>query len=195
VLNYFTDETALTSGIAVDREGFPYVTGVSANPRPVDTLDDVFVRKFNRAGTEVIYTLFFGGEEFELSGAIAVDAEGAAYVTGSTSSTEFPVTAGAIQTELNWTPEDPDDIPSTSDAFVAKVNPAGNDLVCTAPISGEAPSSIRSRGAGFPSGRAATLMCAARRKARTFPLPKALSSRPGIRTKKTASTVKVLSPA
>jgi hypothetical protein len=131
VLRYFTDETALTTGIAVDGEGFLYVTGTAGNPDGFDTMDDVFVRKFNPTGTELVYTFYFGGEDFDQSGGITIDASGAAYVTGYTWSTQFPVSADAYQRELAWTPdpESPDDRPATTDAFCAKVSPDGSALV------------------------------------------------------------------
>jgi hypothetical protein len=50
---------------------------------------------------------------------IAVDASGAAYVTGSTTSAEFPTTPDAFDTRFN----------GSSDAFVTKLNAAGSGLL------------------------------------------------------------------
>ena len=50
---------------------------------------------------------------------IAVDGAGSAYVTGDTSSTDFPTTPGAFDTSYNG---------GDGDAFVAKLNPAGSGL-------------------------------------------------------------------
>src|SRR6185369_15949658 len=102
--------------------------------------EDVFIRKFTPDGTALVYTFFFGGEDFEQAGGIAVDGAGAAYVTGSSSSKDFPSTPGAFQPNLAWTPEDPtdpDERPMTDDAFVAKVNPAGNALVYATYLGGQ----------------------------------------------------------
>ena len=54
----------------------------------------------------------FGGSSFEQGTAIAVDANGNAYVTGYTYSTNFPTTAGAFQPAID----------GNSDAFVTKLN-------------------------------------------------------------------------
>jgi hypothetical protein len=53
---------------------------------------------------------------------VAVDADGIAYLAGTTNSTNFPVTAGAFQASYH----------SVQAAFAAKVNAAGNSLIyCT----------------------------------------------------------------
>src|SRR5207245_5596869 len=51
----------------------------------------------------------------------AVDSAGNAYVTGYTTSSNFPTTAGAAQPTFGGG--------NNYDAFVAKVNPAGTDLL------------------------------------------------------------------
>ncbi len=71
------------------------------------------------------YASYLGGNKSDFGTAIAVDAEGSAYVTGYTISTTFPVTAGALKTAL---------LPIAStvygfDAFVTKINPAGTEFV------------------------------------------------------------------
>jgi Beta-propeller repeat len=68
-----------------------------------------------------VYAGFLGGAGTEFAGGIAVDAQGSAYVTGRTSSDEttFPEEAGFDMTYAG----------GGADAFVAKVSPAGDDLV------------------------------------------------------------------
>lgn len=68
----------------------------------------------------ILYAGFLGGSSDDFAGAIAVDANGAAYVTGYTYSNEatFPETAGAFQPNA----------PGAPDAFVAKVRPSGKSL-------------------------------------------------------------------
>jgi len=63
------------------------------------------VAKLNGAGSALVYSTYLGGSGNLYSGyggdngnAIAVDSSGNAYVTGGTGSTDFPVTAGAFQT-------------------------------------------------------------------------------------------------
>ena len=54
---------------------------------------DVFVSKLNAAGTALIYSTYLGGTNSEGASGIAVDSSGNAYVTGMTSSTDFPTHA------------------------------------------------------------------------------------------------------
>ena len=70
----------------------------------------------------LVYSTFLGGSSLpnEGAGSVAVDRNGSAYVTGCTYSFDFPVTFGAYDTLYHvgyW------------DAFVSKLNPAGDGLV------------------------------------------------------------------
>ena len=46
----------------------------------------------------LVYSTYLGGSGDDVGQGIAVDGAGSAYVTGDTSSTDFPTTAGAAQT-------------------------------------------------------------------------------------------------
>ena len=116
-------------GIAVDGAGSAYVTGYTLSgdfpttPGAFDTSyngvsSDAFAVKLNPAGSGLAYATFLGGSSGEWGYAIAVDGVGSAYVTGYTVSTNFPATAGAFDTSLNY-----------RDAFAVKLNPAGSGLV------------------------------------------------------------------
>src|ERR1700756_351321 len=70
--------------------------------------------------------------------AMAVDAAGNTYLTGSTTSSTFPATAGALQTQFSG--GNCEVLPSfhggqlmipCTDAFVIKLDPAGNVLFAT----------------------------------------------------------------
>lgn len=129
-------------GVAVDKNGCIYIAGNTTNPKfPVtpgafqttfkgpseDHHGDAFVMKLSPAGDKVIYSTFIGGTGHDICGKIAVDTDGNAYVLGSTSSKDFPVTPGAFQTTYNG-----GDDTGRGDLFVAKLNPAGSKLVyCT----------------------------------------------------------------
>jgi hypothetical protein len=63
------------------------------------------------------YSTYLGGSGQDYANAIAVDSQGNAYVTGETTSTSFPTTAGVIRGSKNT--------PGQSDAFVTKLNPNG----------------------------------------------------------------------
>src|SRR5206468_59270 len=53
---------------------------------------DAFVTKFAPAGNSLVYSTYLGGTGRDSGSGIAVDASGAAYVTGTTDSTNFPTT-------------------------------------------------------------------------------------------------------
>jgi len=128
------------SAIAVNASGNAYVTGGATSTTfptaaPLQAASggnqDAFVTKLNPSGNGLVYSTYLGGSggmagSSETGNAIAVDASGAAYVAGATSSTNFPVTAGALQsTNLGG-----------GDAFVSKLNPAGSALVYSTYLGG-----------------------------------------------------------
>ena len=62
---------------------------------------DAFVAELNPAGAgtgDLLYSTYLGGSASETPWGIAVDSSSAIYVTGGTTSTNFPVTSGAYQT-------------------------------------------------------------------------------------------------
>jgi hypothetical protein len=119
-------------GIAVDRDGNAYVTGHTwssdfpttagafSTTRPGSV--SAFVTKVNPTGTAVVYSTYLGDGA---GGAIAVDADGNAYVTG-TAHPNFPTTSGAFQPGIH----------GFSDAFVLKLNSAGSALIYSTYLGG-----------------------------------------------------------
>jgi len=114
-------------GIAVDADGNALVTGFTASPgwatpgahsANLNGGDDAFVAKLDSSGGNLLYATYLGGSEFDRGVGIAVDALGAAYVSGSTQSSNW-ATSGAYDTSYN----------GGFDAFVAKLNTDGTDLV------------------------------------------------------------------
>ncbi len=85
----------------------------------------------------LIYSTYLGGSGFDQGYAIVVDSLGNSYVTGQTAAIDFPTTAGAFQTEYGG-----------GDAFVAKLNPAGNALVYSTYIAGASGNGIAVDSAG-----------------------------------------------
>ncbi len=129
-------------GIAADSSGNAYVAGgtTSTNFPVADAIQstngggqDAFLTKLNSAGSQFLYSTYLGGNGGgsgapEEANAVAVDSSGNAYIAGTTNSTNFPVTAGAFQTQFT----------AVQDAFVAKVNPSGNGLAFSSLLGGSA---------------------------------------------------------
>jgi hypothetical protein len=101
--------------IALDSGGNAYVTGTTGvtNETP-----HVFLFKVDPTGTNLVYGAVIGGSGGELPGQAVVDATGSAYVIGTTKSSDFPV-KNPLQQRLG----------GPSDAFIAKLNPAGNGVI------------------------------------------------------------------
>lgn len=99
------------------------------------TFGDGFVAKLNSTGSALLYSTYFGGAGDDCVSAIAVDAAGNAYFTGSTSTENWATTTGAFQpayggyTELGFAEADPYVEQLIGDAFVAKLNASGTALV------------------------------------------------------------------
>lgn len=115
-------EQAIGGGIAVDGSGDAFVVGLTGSAdfphsnAPQSTLAgnvDGFLTELNPAGSGIIYSTFIGGAAGDGASAVAIDANGNAYVTGYTFSSNLPVTAGALDTALR----------GPTDAWVAKVPP------------------------------------------------------------------------
>jgi hypothetical protein len=122
--------------IVIDPAGNAYVTGLTEGNFPVtpgafQTIfagsNDAFVTKLNSTGTALVYSTLLGGSEGDIASALAIDASGNAYVTGSSSSTNFPVTPGAFQSEKA----------AGLDAFVTELSASGSALVYSTYLGGD----------------------------------------------------------
>jgi photosystem II stability/assembly factor-like uncharacterized protein len=113
VLSYSTyfGPSANSMAIAVDASGSAYLTGsatsgifptTAGSLKPTSTQDvpDAFVTKLNPAGTALVYSTFLGGSGQDQGNSIAVDSSGNAYITGDTTSVNFP-TVNAIRSSTS----------------------------------------------------------------------------------------------
>ena len=150
-------------GIAVDPEDFIYVTGYTYSkdfpttnalvvkplysPRTMTYTslqgsNDVFVTKFLPAGAGLVYSTYLGGTNFDVGQGITADADGNAYITGYTASTNFPVTTvlaplfGQLNDTTNAFRRYSGSKQPAYDAFVAKIGPEGGDLLYCAYLGG-----------------------------------------------------------
>jgi uncharacterized protein (TIGR03437 family) len=134
-------------GIAVDGSGNAYVVGISNSvDLPVlsayqssmrgETANfvsgDAFIAKFNPSGA-LVYLTYLGGSKDDGATAVAVDSAGDAYVTGFTTSTDFP-TLNAYQPSFGGLGGN--GVARFGDAFIAKLNPKGTGLIYSTYLGG-----------------------------------------------------------
>jgi uncharacterized protein (TIGR03437 family) len=123
------------SSIAVDSQGSAYVGGWTtstdfptqgAYQSTLKGSEAVFVTKLSPAGNALVYSTYLSGNGTDSLQEIAVDTAFSAYVTGSTTSANFPITQGAFQSTLK----------GKQAGFVTRLSPAGNALIYSTYLSG-----------------------------------------------------------
>lgn len=151
------------SGIVIDGSGDAYVVGTTGSssfpttagafqttfgggtcmfgPSVTQPCGDVFVTKLNPSGTALVYSTYLGGSnDDEVTGqAIAIDSSGEAYVTGTTFSSNFPVTSSAFQGSLSAGQCNINGLGPCPDAFFTKLNASGSALVYSTYLGGSGP--------------------------------------------------------
>ncbi len=105
---YLGSSTTTGAAIALDLSDQAYITGKAGSHVLVDAL--------NAAGSTLVYATTLSGNGTDLGTAIAVTVSGAATVVGTTTSTNFPTTSGALQTSRQ----------GSQSAFVAQHSAAGS---------------------------------------------------------------------
>jgi hypothetical protein len=94
------------AGMAADAAGEAFVTGetaatdllvASANQPSNAGSDNAFLMKFSADGSGAVFATYFGGSAFDQGNAVALDANGNAYITGTATSANFPTTAGVYK--------------------------------------------------------------------------------------------------
>jgi hypothetical protein len=118
--------------IAVDLAGNVYLTGGTLSTdfptqNPIQGTYgggtfDAFVTKIDAAGTGLVYSTYLGGTSYDWGQGITVDGSGNVFLTGETSSTDFP-TVNPIQPTCGCTNL------GAFDAFVAKISAAGDTII------------------------------------------------------------------
>jgi hypothetical protein len=130
--------------IAVDAAGNAYVAGTTGSsdfPTTVGAFQpkcgggvtgckgpDIFVTKLDPSGSALSYSTYLGGTGDDRGYAIALDPAGNVYVTGKTTSPDFPTTPGSFQTTLK----------GPTNVFVTALNPTGSGLVYSTYLGGSA---------------------------------------------------------
>ncbi|MEG1148502.1 MAG: SBBP repeat-containing protein [Niameybacter sp.] len=116
-------------GIVVNSTGYAYVTGWTTSndfpttPGAYSTSlaggKEAFVTQVSADGSALVYSTYLGGSGDDTASGIAIDSTGSAYVTGSTTSNNFPTTAGAYDSSYN----------GATDVFISKLDAAGANLL------------------------------------------------------------------
>ena len=150
---YLTGHTAVNAnysqsapGIAVDAAGEAYVTGSTngvdfpVTPGAYQTklpagegVGSAYVSKLNAEGSALIYSTYLGANGIEFGNAVRVNSIGEAWILGETTSTNFPVTAGALQSS----PATPPALGGGS-GFLTKMSADGSGLVYSSYLTGQA---------------------------------------------------------
>ncbi len=177
------------NGVAVDASGNAYVAGVTTSKastlgftipsgayQPNCKLDslsvcegDAFVAKFSLSGApSLVYFTYLGGSLADSAAGVAVDASDNIYLTGSTTSTDFPVSGAVFQTTYGG---------GNADAFVTELNSAGSELVYSTYLGGSNTES--GNGIAVDMGNPASAYVAGQTCSVDFPLANPLQVSPG----------------
>jgi Beta-propeller repeat/Cep192 domain 4/HYDIN/CFA65/VesB-like, Ig-like domain len=130
-------------GVGVDSSGAVYVAGVTnstnfptsgAYQAASNGNGDAFISKLKADGTGLIYSTYLGGNGADSAAGLAVDSLGDVFVTGSTTSSNFPVTptkSGLSATEAFQTAYG-----GNGDAFVTELSSSGSKLIYSSFLGG-----------------------------------------------------------
>jgi hypothetical protein len=112
--------------IAADSASNAYVTGQTASPdfklaspyqATLNGTQNAFVSKLNPTGTALVFSTYLGGSGSDAGLGLAIDGSNNIYITGRTTSTDFPLQFPTQST-----------IGGGNDAFVSVLNPSGSTL-------------------------------------------------------------------
>ncbi len=105
---------------------FPTTTGAYSGTLASGSSDDAFVTKINAGGTARLYSTYLGGSGDDSGSDITVNSSGNAFITGRTSSPDFPTSSGVYR-RTNA---------GGQDVFVTELNPTGTGLVFSTYVGG-----------------------------------------------------------
>ena len=97
---------------------------------------DGFVAKLNASGSQFEFVTYLGGSAEDRVSSITLDASGDLIVAGTTSSPDFRVTSGVVQSAYAGNGGDPS---LSGDAFVAKLDAQGADVIFSTFLGGSGP--------------------------------------------------------
>jgi hypothetical protein len=133
-----TGELDFALGVAVNGAGEAYVVGTTRSPGfpttpgafdrtpPTPGPTTGFLAKLDVAGSALVFSTYLGGSGGEDVAAIALDSVGDVFVSGGTSSDDFPTTPDAFDLSAN----------GHQDAFVARFDPSASQLLYSTYLGG-----------------------------------------------------------
>ena len=122
-------DSALDTYIAGFTSSASFPTTAGAFQTTLKGASNAYVTEINPTGTGLVYSTYVGGSGSDIAWAIGLDSANNAYISGQTSSTDFPTTAGVLRTTCSTAC-------SSNDAFVSKLNPTGTALVYSTYLGG-----------------------------------------------------------
>lgn len=122
----YDEEGNLYGGGIVFNSGYPTTTGAYSEVFN-GGLRDIGITKYTSDGSNQVYSTYLGGSGIESPHSLMVDNEGNLVLMGSTSSTNFPTTAGSYDESFNG---------GESDIVITKFNSDGSSLLASTFIGG-----------------------------------------------------------
>ena len=135
------------SSVAVDTNGNAFVTGFTDSPdfpttnalypsisgvinkRTKAYPGDAFITELDPSGSNLVYSTYLGGSNLDSANGIALDSAGNVYVTGTTTSVNFPTTNSVAFQLLGSTNVVLNQLTGTNNAFVVKIGAGGSPLI------------------------------------------------------------------
>lgn len=118
------------NAVTLDQKGNMYALGETETPdfpvssgaynSPNAKPKDLFLSKYDSTGKVILYSARIGGSQLEKGNALAVDTLGQVYITGSTTSIDFPTTNSSFQSQKTL---------ADDDVFLVKLNASGTALI------------------------------------------------------------------
>ena len=131
-----SSDYANSTATAIDSSGNVYVTGYTYSsdfPTSTNAYDtsynnsgDAFISKLNSNLTSLLASTFLGGSSSDSGNSIAIDSDGNIYITGKTTSSNFPMTTSAYDVSYN----------GGGDAFISKLNGELTSLLASTYLGG-----------------------------------------------------------
>jgi Domain of unknown function DUF11/Beta-propeller repeat len=145
------DGTDTTAGIAVDNGFNVFVAGTTSSTdfpqfngltySSISAGKHAFLSELDSTGSTVLYSTYLAGGGTETASGLALDAKGKAYVTGVTTSTDYPVTASTFQSASR----------ATNQFFLTKIDtalPGSSSLAYSTYFGGGFPANGQAVGGG-----------------------------------------------